>query len=152
MSRCKIMLPRRYSGGLYAFWTDVSVDELIAAGVRVYWHVALYRGGWRYEDLEEPKWRLARSKQEMNMLDFSMIERDGHYYDQKVHIYYNIKDDALWRELKKLEEVNEEKEHEYWREFVASGKADKAAAARGWALRGADPAWYESQTALISQC
>lgn len=149
MNRCKFCIERKYSGSLYKFWTDVSVDELIKAGVRVYWHVAMYNGaGWRCEDMEEPKWRLARSQKEMDELDYARVGIDGKFYDCRVMIYFNIKDDQLWKEIQRLDQVNEEKEHAYWKDYVESGKADQAAIERGCMLMGADPAWYDRQVGV----
>ena len=105
MNKCKFCMPRKYSGGLYKYWTDVSVDELIKAGVRVYWHVNMYAvDRWRCEDVEEPKWKLARNQKEMDELDYAIVEKDGKFYDCRVMIYFNIKDDQLWKEIQKLEE------------------------------------------------
>jgi hypothetical protein len=153
MSRCKFCLERKYSGGLYQFWTDVSVDELIRAGVKVYWHVNLYRSGkfGRAEELEDPKWRLAKSQQEMDELDYAMVEKSGNFYDCRVMIYFDIKDDRLWKEVQRLEQVNEEREHAFWKEFRESGEADRAAISRGFMLMGADPGWYDRQTAPEKQ-
>lgn len=151
MSRCKFCLDRKYSGSLYKYWTDVSVDELIKAGVKVYWHVAMYQAGkfgGRAEDIEEPKWMLARNQKEMDELDYARVGIDGEFYDLRVMIYFNIKDDQLWKEIQKLEQINEEKEHAYWKEYVESGRADQAAIKRGWALMGSDPAWYDRQVGM----
>lgn len=148
MNKCKFCIERKYSGSLYKFWTDVSVDELIKAGVRVYWHTNLYklgRMGGRAEDHEESKWKLAKSQKEMDELDYAMVEKDGSFYECRVMIYFNIKDDQLWKEIQKLEEINEKKEHAYWKDYVESGKADQAAIERSWTLMGCDPAWYDSR-------
>ena len=152
MSRCKFCMQRKYSGSLYKYWTDVSVDELIRAGVRVFWHMNWYEAdryglGMRREDLEEPKWALARSGKELDMLDESMAERGGRFYERVLMIYFDIKDDRLWREVQAIEKANEEKEEAYWRWYRESGRADRDATERGWALMGADPAWYDRQTA-----
>lgn len=149
MNRCKFCIERKYSGSLYKFWTDVSVDELIKAGVRVYWHVNMYAGdGWRCEDMEEPKWKLARNQKEMDELDYARVGIDGEFYDLRVMIYFNIKDDQLWKEIQKLEEINEKKEHAYWKDYVESGRADRAAIERSWTLMGCDPAWYDRQVGV----
>lgn len=151
MNKCKFCMPRKYSGSLYKYWTDVSVDELIKAGVRVYWHVNWYSSeklGIRAEEMEEPKWRLAKSKKEMDEVDYAMVEKDGKFYDCRVVIYFNIKDDQLWKEIQKLDEINEEKEHAYWKDYVESGRADRAAIERGWTLMGCDPAWYDRQVGV----
>ena len=149
MNKCKFCIERKYSGSLYKFWTDVSVDELIKAGVRVYWHVAMYAGdGWRCEDMEEPKWKLARNQKEMDELDYARVGIDGNFYDCRVMIYFNIKDDQLWKEIQKLEEINEKKEHAYWKAFRESGEADRCAIERSWTLMGCDPAWYDRQVGV----
>lgn len=146
MTRCKRMLERKYSGSLYKYWTDVSVQELIDAGVKVYWHVNWY-GVIRWEAAEDTKWRLARSEAEMDKYDFAMKEWEGRYLEGRVMIYFNIKDEATWKEVQAIEKRNEQEEKEYWREFRESGRADQCAIERGWALMGADPEWYEKQTA-----
>ena len=151
MNKCKFCIERKYSGSLYKYWTDVSVDELIKAGVKVYWHVNLYSAGKygsREEDLEESKWKLAKSQKEMDDIDLAMVERNGRFYECRVMIYFDIKDDQLWKEIQRLDLVNEEKEHAYWKDYVESGRADRAAIERGWTLMGADPAWYDRQVGV----
>lgn len=151
MNKSKFVLDRKYSGSLYKYWTDVSVDELIRAGVRVYWHVNLYklgRMGGRAEDLEESKWKLAKSQKEMDDIDLAMVERNGSFYECRVLIYFNIKDDQLWKEVQRLAQINQEKGKAYWRSFRESGEADRVAIERSWTLMGCDPAWYDRQVGV----
>ena len=146
MTRCKIKLERKYSGSLYKYWTDVSVQELIDAGVKVYWHVNWY-GVIRWEDAEDTKWRLAKSEAELDRYDYAMKEWNGRPLEGRVMIYFNIQDEATWKEVQAIAKRNEQAEHEHRRQFRESGRADQCAIERGWALMGADPEWYERQTA-----
>ena len=146
MTRCKIKLERKYSGSLYKYWTDVSVQELIDAGVKVFWHVNWY-GVIRWEAAEDTKWKLARSEAELYRYDSAMKEWEGKYLEGWVMIYFNIKDEATWKEVKAIARRNKQAEHEYWREFRESGRAEQCAIERSWALMGADPEWYDRQTA-----
>lgn len=146
MTRCKRELERKYSGSLYKYWTDVSVQELIDAGVKVYWHVNWY-GVIRWEDAEDTKWRLARSEAEMDRYDFAMKEWEGRTLEGRVMIYFDIQDEATWKEVQAIAKRNELAEEKYWREFRESGRAEQCAIERSWALRDCDPEWYDRQTA-----
>lgn len=150
MTRCKRMLERKYSGSLYKYWTDVSVQELIDAGVKVYWHVNWY-GVIRWEDAEDTKWKVARSEAEMDKYDFAMKEHKGRTLEGRVMIYFDIRDDAVWQEVLAIERRNEAREEAYWKEFRESGRADRAAEARSMFLFGAGgdytQEWYDRQIA-----
>lgn len=149
MTRCKRMLERKYSGSLDKYWTDVSVQELIDAGVKVYWHVNWY-GVIRWEDAEDTTWRLARSEAEMDRYDFAMKEWEGRTLEGRVMIYFDIADEATWKEVQAIARQNEAAEEEYWRHFRESGRADRAAKARSMLLFGAGDytqEWYDRQIA-----
>lgn len=152
MSRVKRYLERKYSGGYYRFWTDVSVQELIDAGVKVYWHEHLYDGhGLRSEEAEETRWRLARSEKEIHEADYRLMEIDGKFYDGRVAIYFNIQDEETWNEVQAIERQNKAAEEAYWTDYRETGKADRAAVARGLFFGGYkndySQEWYDTQIA-----
>lgn len=153
---CAIMLERKYSGSYEKFNTSVSVQELLDAGVRVYWHKAWYEEifsgfSWRAEGRENTRWDLVRSEDNLRDMDGTEAVINGKRYEGRVLIYCNIRDDELWEKVLAIEEANERKAEEYWRWYRESGKADEAAMARGAMLMGCDPAWYDRQTAPEKQ-
>ena len=153
---CAIMLERKYSGSYEKFNTSVSVQELLDAGVRVYWHKAWYEEifsgfSWRAEGRENTRWDLVRSEDNLRDMDGTEAVINGKRYEGRVLIYYNIRDDELWEKVLAIEEANERKAEEYWRWYRESGKADEAAISRGAMLMGCDPAWYDRQTAPEKQ-
>jgi len=153
---CAIMLERKYSGSYEKFNTSVSVQELLDAGVRVYWHKAWYEEifsgfSWRAEGRENTRWELVRSEEEISRFDHTEVTVNRKRYEGIVLIAFDIRDAALWEKVLAIQTENERKAEEYWRWYRESGKADEAAIARGAMLMGCDPAWYDRQTAPEKQ-
>ena len=151
MSCCAIMLERKYSGSYEKFNTSVSVQELLDAGVRVYWHKAWYEEifhgfSWRAEGRENTLWNIVESEDKLRDMDGTEAVINGKRYEGRVLIYYNIKDDALWEKVLAIQAENERKAAEYWKWYRESGKADEAAIERSYMLMDCDPAWYYRQT------
>ena len=151
MSCCAIMLERKYSGSYEKFNTSVSVQELLDAGVRVYWHKAWYEEifsgfSWRAKGRENTRWNILESEDKLRDMDGTEAVINGKRYEGRVLIYYNIKDDALWEKVLAIEAENKRKAAEYWKWYRESGKADEAAIERGYTLMNCDPAWYYRQT------
>ncbi len=153
---CAIMLERKYSGSYEKFNTSVSVQELLDAGVRVYWHKAWYEEifsgfSWRAEARENARWELVRREEQIRAFDHTEIRVNRKRYEGIVLIAFDIRDDALWEKVLAIQAENERKAEEYWRWYRESGKADEAAVQRGRSMLGASWAWYDSQTAPEKQ-
>lgn len=131
---CNLGLPHRYIGGTHDYFS-VSLQQMIDAGVRIYYHVDWHRCRdhfFNVPELEEQKWRLLRKESDLPESEVKEARINGRdcCVESSVSISFRIPPN-IYARVKEVEAENKRRGEEYWRQYRESGQADRDAEARG---------------------